>query len=188
MSRHPYAAYWDRGETNVPDMTGAKYLLEANDQRAVFTALGFTLPLQGWVIDIGCGTGRLSQLCANLQQYIGFDIAPSAIEYCKRRGIDAHLITGPRVSVSRCDLLTCVSVCTHISRDERREYLTAFAEYAREIVVDIVPGDGSGGVELWTAVPEDFEADIAAAGYTIQAKCDHQWDWDMHRYYRAVRA
>ncbi len=186
MSRHPFAAYWDRGETNVPDMTGAKHLLDARDLRAVFTALGFELPIMGHVVDVGCGTGRLSQLVAG--SYLGFDIAPSAIEYCRRRDIDARLIDGPDAYAIPCDLLTSISVFTHIDRAERQRTLAVFARHAPEIVVDIIPGDGSGGVELWTAVPAEFEADLAEAGYTIQAQCDYQWDWDMHRYYRAVKA
>ena len=40
LTLHPYASYWDRGESNVPDMTGAKHLLDGRDLEAVFRALG----------------------------------------------------------------------------------------------------------------------------------------------------
>lgn len=188
---HPDAAYWDKGVRNVPDMTGAKHLLDARDLRAVCGALGLTLPL-GSVVDVGCGTGRLSQLCAN---YWGFDVAPSAVEYCHARGITATLITGPDFHVSGpVDLIACISVFTHIDRAERQRYLSAFRRLhvgrpswhlAPRLLVDIIPGNGSGNVALWTADPAEFEADLAAAGYTGAKSVDQAWDQHIHRYYYA---
>ncbi len=187
MTHHPDTPYWDRGASNVPDMTGARHLLDGRDLVAVFAALGLSVPLTGSVVDIGCGTGRLAQLCRD--GYWGFDIAPAAVEYCRARGLTAQLITGPGFHVKRADLIACISVFTHMSRDERVAYLESFAAMpATDIVVDIIPGDGTGNVAVWTAVPAEFEADAKAAGFAIAAVTDHQWDDHRHRYYRLRRA
>ena len=56
---HPHTAYWDRGVRNVPDMTGAKHLLDGRDLYAVCQALDIDLPLPN-VLDVGCGPGMLT--------------------------------------------------------------------------------------------------------------------------------
>jgi SAM-dependent methyltransferase len=192
LTLHPFASYWDKGVANVPDMTGAKHLLDGRDFPVVFQSLGLQWPFSGRVCDIGCGTGRLAQFC---QRYHGFDISPSMVEYCRQRGVDATLIAGPRIYAKpflgdglAYDLVTCLSVFTHVGQDERRQYLTTFSMLADEVLVDIIPGDGSGNVAVWTAVPSQFEDDCRAAGFEIVAQADHQWDMHTHRYYRLRRS
>jgi SAM-dependent methyltransferase len=183
---HPYAAYWDKGVRNVPDMTGAKHLLDGHDLQEVFWSLGITAILPN-VLDVGCGTGRLAQLSNGC--YRGVDISPSMVEYCVKQGLYVSLIassgdlpTGP------FEWVTSISVFTHIDRAERKAYLRQFEALAPNVLVDIIPGDGTGNVALWSAVPDHFEEDIVAAGFEIVGVADHQWDMHTHRYYRLRRA
>lgn len=184
---HPAAAYWDRGTRNVPDMTGARHVLDAADLRLVCARLDIALPLRGDVLDVGCGTGRLAQICEP-GHYYGFDIAPSAVAYCRTFGLFAQVMRGPDdLPDAGFGWTTCVSVFTHMDRAERQAYLAAFARISPELLVDIIPGDGSGDVAYWTADAPTFEADLAAAGYAIVARTDHSWDDAPHRFYHARR-
>lgn len=185
---HPDAAYWDQGEKNVPDMTGAKHLLDARDLRVVFEHFGVPIPIRS-VLDVGCGTGRLAALC---QDYYGVDISVSARDYCRAHGILADLIGGAHdLAVIRdpFDLVTCISVFTHIDRSERQGYLHAFAAIkAPALLVDIIPGDGAGNVALWTARPDDMMADLTDAGFTTLRWVDQAWDKHTHRYFYAEKS
>ena len=48
-----------------------------------------TCLLQGKVLDIGCGIGDLLEYRANT---VGVDINPKIVEWCKKRGLDVHLM------------------------------------------------------------------------------------------------
>ena len=185
---HPFAAYWDRGVRNVPDMTGAKHLLDCRDLAAVFASLEMPARLPN-VLDVGCGTGRLASLCDG---YTGVDISPSMVDYCQQAGLRVALIAGAEdlteSSIAGFDWITAISVCTHIDRPERQAYLAAFARSSGQVLIDIIPGDGAGDVALWTADLDEFEADIEAAGFAIVGVVNHQWDAHTHRYYRLRRA
>jgi len=181
---HPYAAYWDRGESNVPDMTGARHVMDGRDLEAVCAALEIETPIPD-VLDVGCGTGRLARLCDG---YYGVDITPSAIAYCATRCIPASLIVDPHDLPSGArQWIACISVFTHISRSERMAYLFRFSQIAPNVLVDIIPGDGSGAVEMWTAEPDAFEEDVRRAGFEVVGHYSHAWDNSLHRYYRLRR-
>src|SRR5688572_26039297 len=85
--------YWDRGVDLVPLGTGALSVMDCGDLVDACQRLNLPLPLSGRVLDIGCGTGRWQRYCS---AYIGFDINPSAVEFCHRRGVAAHVIRGYR--------------------------------------------------------------------------------------------
>ena len=93
----------------------------------------------------------------------------------------------PRFYVSAVDLVTCISVFTHIGREERQRYLAAFQALSPRVLVDIIPGDGAGDVALWTADPAEFSADVEAAGFRIVHELDQAWDMNPHRYFLLER-
>ncbi len=193
MTHPSVIAYWDRGARNVLDMTGARQLMDGSDLVGICHDFGIALPLQ-LVLDVGCGTGRLAQHCVD---YLGVDISPSAIEYCQKLGLDVELIDGPETLPDYLfSWVLCISVFTHIDRAERKRYLDAFQ--APSLIVDIIPGDGAGNVALWTAQPEEFEADLKDAGFSICGWRERIWPdagWaeqhaphaNVHRYYHAER-
>lgn len=178
-------AYWDRGVDLVPHMTGAAGLLDGRDFADIATAVELACPL-GKVLDVGCGTGRLSRFCA---EYLGVDIAPSAVEYCAKRGIPARVIDGPAdlAAFGGFDLVLCMSVFTHVDRAMRREYLATFARLSPELLVDIIAGDGSGTIAAWSADPHVFRRDLADAGYAVVASTQWSWNGFTHEYFRARR-
>jgi SAM-dependent methyltransferase len=184
-------AYWDRGLSAVPWVTGASTLMDGHDIVSLCDECGIALPLPR-VLDVGCGSGRLAQHATG---YVGCDIAPSAVEFCLRRGFEAHEIDSPDgledlvQAASPFELVTALSVFTHIDREERRAYLRVFRQAAGRLLVDIIPGDGSGDVAMWTAVESEFRADLQAAGYDIWHVADRISPTGLtHRYFYALLA
>lgn len=178
-------SYWNQGEANAPWITGAAAVMDCADLRDACAGLGVTLPLPG-VLDVGCGTGRFAQCCA---AYVGVDIARDQVAYARARGLDAHVIAGPAgLPAGPFDWVTCFSVFTHIGRRGRRAYLEAFAERAENLMVDIIPGDGTGDVALWTADPTAFLEDLVGAGWDLVAGPYDRTSPDgvTHRYLWAV--
>lgn len=185
MNFKTQVAYWDRGIENVPQMTGASGLLDGGDLVEWAPRLGLTLPLVD-VLDIGCGTGRIAQHCRG---YLGMDIAPSAVAYCRKQGLDAMQITSPSDIPERgWNLVLCLSVFTHIDRAGRQAYLAAFAKVTHDVVIDIIPGDGKGDIRAWTSRPEHMLADLQGAGFTEVVETDWAWNGYAHRYYRGTTA
>lgn len=179
MKMHKDMAYWDRGMQHVPSVTGAAHLMAAPDLRAVLDGFNLQTPLRD-VLDVGCGTGRAAQLCT---RYLGVDIAPSAISYCMYNETPAQLITGASdIPAGPFDMVLCISVFTHMGREERRAYLAAFHTRTRQLIADIIRGDGSGDVECWTALEDEFVEDLAEAGFTVRGIADYQWDMHIHTY------
>jgi hypothetical protein len=191
---HPSASYWNQGIQNVPVMTGASTLMDGADIREHAEKLGFCLPFES-VLDIGCGTGRLAQFVSGI--YYGLDVSSDAVEYCRMNGLDADVISGPEQLPILCrsglvisvEWITCLSVFTHIPKVERQAYLTAFRSRACHLLADIIPGDGSGDVALWTADWDDFQDDLKSAGWKMLAWYDRVAPTGpTHRYVRAERA
>lgn len=161
--------YWNRGVENVPHMTGAARLMDGRDFVEVCKHLGVDIPLRN-VLDVGCGTGRLADYC---EGWLGVDISADAVAYCRKHGRDARLIRGPsdlplNMAPTPFAAVVCASVFTHIDADERTEYLLAFRRRAPLALVDIIQGDGSGGVEKWTADPFSFGRQVDTAGFDVK--------------------
>jgi SAM-dependent methyltransferase len=167
-------------------MTGAAAVMDCADLLDAFDALGVEVPLDGPVLDVGCGTGRLAQLVHG-GLYTGVDVSVRAVDYCLDRKLSAWLIDGPEDLVrfgGSYATVACLSVFTHVGRDVRRDYLGAFARVAPRAVVDILPGPEGGGVAAWYADPADFLCDARGAGW--EARREHQRvspDGVAHRYY-----
>lgn len=189
MSSHPFAAYWNRGVEAAPQVTGAARVMDCRDLVDACRGLGVDLPLRH-VLDVGCGTGRFSQCC---EDYLGVDIAADQVAYAQQSGVRAALCDGPKTLVrsngARADWVTCFSVFTHIDRAERQAYLAAFALCAPRLLVDVIPGDGSGDVALWTADWPTFLEDLATAGWQVVAGPYDRTSPDgvIHRYVAAGR-
>jgi SAM-dependent methyltransferase len=139
---------------------------------------------KGRVLDIGCGTGRLSMLCS---EYVGCDVAPAMVAFAAARGLDARVIDGAAdLPDGPFDTVACLSVFTHIARQDRQDYLAAIRErLTGEALVDILPGDEGGDIGRWTAHVGEFERDLADAGFAVLSV--FEWrsrDSALHRYYR----
>ena len=194
-----HTAYWDRGLNQVERMTGlgaspTAAALAGADIREVCRRLGIPLPV-GSLLDVGCGTGRLSALAG--PGYLGVDISASAIQYCQARGILARVIDGPEslavLDDDAFDWVWACSVFTHIGRDEQRRYLAEFVRLAPLLLVDILPGDPGQSPARWGTDEARFRADLESAGYAIDpATTDvvdgHGPTAPHHRYFIGRRA
>lgn len=186
------AAYWNTGVDQVPHKTGASLVMDCRDLVDACRGLGVEIPLTH-VVDVGCGTGRWAQQCQG--GYVGLDIAEDAIAYAQQAGRNVVQIAGPE-DIAALSLLVqvgwicCFSVFPHISRDERRAYLQAFGGLAPNLLVDIIPGDGSGSIGCWTADPDEFVTDLQRAGWTLHVPSYERVSPDhaTHRYYWAKPA
>jgi SAM-dependent methyltransferase len=184
---HVHADYWSRGLFEVPTVTGAAAVMDCRDLLPVLAEFGVPVPVRGSVLDIGCGSGRMAAHCAGA--YVGLDISPDCVEYCRRSGLEAHLIGQDDIAAirtGRFDWLFCFSVFTHMGREERLLYLRELPRLGSQLVADIIPGTGAGDVALWTADEAEFRRDAETQGWDILASTDRQpptGDW-THRYFR----
>lgn len=181
--RHQHTDYWDRGVQHVVGTTGAGSVMDAKDIEEVLEVFQVRPPIEN-VLDVGCGTGRVARLCRG---YLGVDIAPSAVEYCRQRGLAAELIGGvDDLPAGPFEWVLCLSVFTHVGAEERERYLRAFAARARRLLVDIIPGTGLGDVALWTADPDEFARLLAATGWWLDGTTNLRSDvGNLHSYHYA---
>jgi len=176
-----YRDFWTVPQEDVFYKTGAVNAVGVTDIQEVVDGLGLDLSTSD-VIDVGCGTGRISALCG---EYRGYDIAPSQVEYARSTGLQAELIDGPEsLQGLTAGIVLCLSVFTHISRGDRQAYLDVFRSIAPRLLVDILPGAEGGGIPAWYADVEQFEFDLRAAGYEIQSSFV-RYPGHHHRYFYA---
>ncbi len=175
-----YRDYWSTSQDNVFHHTGASNATDVEDIQQVIGGFGLDFSKSD-VIDVGCGTGRISKLCGS---YRGFDIAPSQVEFANNKGLTAEVIDGPgSLEGLRAEVVFCLSVFTHISRDDRQAYLKVFKTIAPKLLVDILPGAEGGGIGAWYANQDDFEDDLRAAGYEFSSF--DRFPGHHHRYFYA---
>lgn len=178
---NPYASYWQTGQ--VPHQTGAEGLEDLRDFDEWCAGTGFSLT--GRVLDIGCGTGRLSQRCTD---YIGVDVAGSQVDYARRvYHANAQITETPDdLPEGPFDRVCVLSVFTHIAREDRQAYLAAIRQRLDgEALIDILPGTEGGGIGAWYADLDGFRDDLADA--SLQIVSEFEWiakDQTHHRYFR----
>lgn len=180
-------SYWNVAVDQIPAQTGAESVMDCSDLLDALGGLGIEPPLER-VLDVGCGTGRLSRLCSG---YLGVDIAPNAIQYARGSGLRAAVIHGPNdLPDEMPETIACFSVFTHIGRDERQAYLRAFADLDPDLLlVDILPGEEGGSMAVWYADPQDFYTDLRAAWFEVDATYDRiAPDGTLHRYFACSRS
>lgn len=154
--------------------------MDCSDLRDALNGLGVDLSKKR-VADIGCGTGRLSQLC---REYVGWDISEGAVEYATSEGFDARLMRDIEDVEGEFDMACCMSVFTHIGRSSRQKYLAHLRGIATELVADILPGEESGSPAAWYANTAEFRSDLEGSGWTLQASYERiSPDKALHLYH-----
>ena len=177
-----YRAFWDCPAQDAPAKSGAWQVMDCSDIQDVLDNIGLTL-IDKHVLDVGCGTGRLAQLCGH---HRGFDIAPGMVKHATAAGRDATLIAGPQdLTGATGDIVCCLSVFTHIDHADAGAYLEAFTACAPLLLVDILPGTLNGGSIATTyTVVEDFRVQLHAYGWQTKAEYERfSPDGEPHRYY-----
>ncbi len=162
--------HWDHlaRTSSVPYATGVGEEIWMGDIEDICEHIGWQWA--GSLLDVGCGTGRMARY---VDTYRGVDIAPAMVEYCRAAGLDVDLTDTPDdLPDGQWDQGTLLSVMTHIDRDLRRAYLFALRPRVGELLVDILPGSNDGTFGRMTARQDEFESDIAEAGFTINATYD----------------
>lgn len=177
------AVYWNRGIHAVPFVTGASTVMNCSDLLEALANLDVPIPMES-LLDVGCGTGRLARHAIH---YVGLDISVDAIKYCDRNKLETYIISGPDdiPDYIGFEWVCCMSVFTHIGADERERYLQAFHRIVKNVVVDVIPGDGYGDVALWTTELDDFNTDLENAQWEIVSTFERTSpDQVKHLYYR----
>lgn len=174
------ASYWD-GQHIYNATAGGRSDTDDFDEWSAGT--GFEL--DGCVLDIGCGSGRMAERCTD---YTGVDITPSFVAFCTERGLNVSLIEQPTdMPTGPFDRILMSSVMTHMPHADRLAYLPEIrSRLSGEALIDILPGaHDEGSVRAWHCDPETFHSDLEAAGFEVIRT--FQWtardDW-THLYFR----
>jgi SAM-dependent methyltransferase len=72
------------------------------------------------LLDAGCGTGQMTKLLENYGEAIGLEIAPEAIEFARRRGVQNIIqgsISDPPFAAGSFDLVLSLDVIEHVEND-----------------------------------------------------------------------
>ena len=81
------------------------------------------------ILEVGCGTGWLTELLSNLGPVTAIDLSPRAIEIAKERGIDAELIAGDffqqAFPAQHYDVGICIETLFYVS--DQSGFLKKFA-------------------------------------------------------------
>lgn len=178
-----YAEFWNVEPHEAPHKTGAASVMDLADIREVLGHFDLDLSNKK-VVDVGCGTGRLAQVCGD---YYGYDVAEGMVAYAKQNGVRAALI-GDLEDCGNADIVCCLSVFTHIPRYDRQAYLARFAQIAPTVLVDILPGAEEGSIQAWYADRTGFERDLIDAGFgNFDSYGRFSPDGASHLYYLATQ-
>lgn len=132
------------------------------------------------VIDVGCGSGRLSWALSQSQlqiEYIGTDVVPALLEYARRRCENPSFkfipVEGLYIPAENksADVVTFFSVLTHLNPPEQFEYLREARRVLKPEGIII-----ASYIELWRMPLVDrARFCVSAVNY-----------WLFHRYFKSV--
>ena len=142
-----------RGEEGFAAAVGGNFEEVGAIERDILDAVG--LPENGFVIDIGCGAGRLAAALKDRAglSYLGLDVAPALLDRARQTVGRAdwlfELAEGPRLPVedASADMVAMFSVATHLPAAETTAYLKDAARALK-------PGGAAAVSFLDPALPE----------------------------------
>jgi ubiquinone/menaquinone biosynthesis C-methylase UbiE len=123
-----------RGAAGAEAAVGGHFHAVGQQERAAVQAEG--LREDGYLIDIGCGAGRLASALKDWPslRYLGLDVSPQLLEHARiassRKDWRFEHVTAPVVPApdAVADMVTMFSVITHLAETDTRAY---FAEIRR---------------------------------------------------------
>jgi 2-polyprenyl-3-methyl-5-hydroxy-6-metoxy-1,4-benzoquinol methylase len=90
------------------------------------------------VLDIGIGRGEMlsSFVRWGYEHYSGIDISPSTVEFCKKIGLRAELVSNTQEWLherkGKFDVITLLDVLEHIPKDEQLSFLRSLKDSLKE--------------------------------------------------------
>lgn len=132
----PHAEHYDRGRFGDP--WGRVY--RAAEERAIRRALQ-PLPRSNRVLDVACGTGRVTALLVHegFADVVGSDVSPAMIAVAQRRLPQVEFFPADATSLpfesDSFDAVTCIGLLMHLDADTRVAVLKELARISRRPVV-----------------------------------------------------
>lgn len=113
----------------MSSVVGGDYEIVGACEKAFLLGIGLTS--SDYLIDVGCGSGRLSSALRNMRslRYLGTDVVPDLIEYavekCARPDWQFRVVESLTIPEQACqaDMIAFFSVFTHLSPRECFDYL-----------------------------------------------------------------
>jgi len=118
-----------KGEKGLEDAVGGQFDKVGALERDILDDTG--VPQDGFVIDIGCGAGRLAHALKDRAglRFLGLDVAPTLLDRAReltaRPDWRFELATGPTLPVDdgAADAVVMFSVATHLPHEETLRYM-----------------------------------------------------------------
>lgn len=98
--------------------------------RALEIVASLGLPRDAKILEVGCGTGWLSERLAAFGKVTGVDLSPEAIEIARSRGLDAEFIAGDFLALDLArfagrDLVVCAETLFYV--EDQAAFIEAIA-------------------------------------------------------------
>lgn len=174
--RHRYERHYAPLGGESPSVEAARIAVggdfDATGALEFYALKAHGLTPESFVVDVGCGTGRLAVQLARrgYRRYAGFDIIGSAVEFartlCEKPEWEFGVTDGLRIPVKEAvaDFVCFFSVFTHVSHEHTYLYLGEASRVLR-----------TGGVAIFTflefGIPchwEHFQGAVERAGGNLE--------------------
>jgi SAM-dependent methyltransferase len=117
-----------RGRAGAVAAVGGQFEAMGALERAAVEAQG--LPADGFLVDVGCGAGRLAYALRDLPKlrYLGTDVSPALLDHARRVVARPdwrfEVVNGPVIPVPDrfADIVAMFSVITHLPEADTRAY------------------------------------------------------------------